>query len=75
VIAGESEAGNAPSANVTKPNRAASGYDASQRGTAGIRRAKNAAHTGASDIRNWYVMLFEDLQNAQVGESSRKPAA
>ena len=75
MIAGESEAGNAPSANVAKPNRAASGYNSSQRRTAGIRRAKNAAYTGASDIRNWYVILFEDLQNAQVGESSRKPAA
>jgi hypothetical protein len=64
VIAGEAQTGNAPSADVAKANLTANSNDARQRRTAGIRRAKNATDARAGDIRNWYVILFEDLQNA-----------
>jgi hypothetical protein len=75
VIAGEAQAGNAPAPDVAKTNLAASANDASQRRTAGIRRPKNAAHAGPCDVRNWYVIFFKDLQNAEMGESARKPTA
>ena len=75
VIARRAQARNSPAADVAKTNFAASGDDSRQRRTACISSAKNAANAGASDIRNWYVILFEDLQDAQVGESARKPTA
>jgi hypothetical protein len=75
VIAGETQTGNAPAADVAKTNLAARGNDASQRRTAGIRCAKNAAHAGPSDVRNWYVIFFKDLQDAEMGETTRKPTA
>ena len=74
VIAGEAQAGNAPAADVAKTNLAASSNDARQWRAAGIRRAKNAADACACDIRDWYVILFENLQDAQMRESARKPA-
>ena len=74
MIAGKAQAGNAPSADVAKANLAASSNDPRQRRAAGIRRAKNASDACACDIRNWYVILFENLQNAQMRESARKPA-
>ena len=75
VIAGETQARNAPAADVSKTNFAASSDDPRERRTACVSRAKNAAHAGASDIRNWYVILFENLQNAEMSESTRKATA
>ena len=75
MVAGETEARNAPAADVAKFEHAACGDDASQRSTAGIRRAENAADAGAGDARNRNAMLLENLQHAEMCEAARKSTA
>jgi hypothetical protein len=75
VIAGKTQPGDSPSCDVTETQRTASSNDASEGRATGIGRAKDAANAGAGDIRNWNVILLEDLQNAEMGESTRESAA
>jgi hypothetical protein len=75
VIAGEPQPGNAPPGDVPETERAASSNDARERRAAGIGRPENAAHARASDIRNWNVILLENLQDAEMGESPGESAA
>ena len=75
VIAGKPQTGNAPPGDVTKTDRTAGGDDARERRAAGISRAENAAHACARDIRDRDVILFEDLQDAEMGKAARKSAA
>jgi hypothetical protein len=74
VVAGQAQAGDVPAADVAKLQGPAGRHDASQWGAAGIGRAENAAHAGARDAGYRNVMLFEDLQNAEVREAARKTA-
>ena len=75
VIAGEPQPGNAPPGDVAETERAASSNDARERRPAGVGRAENAAHARASDIRNWNAILLENLQDAEMGESTGESAA
>jgi hypothetical protein len=61
MIAGESETGNAPPGNIAKTDGAAGGEDASERCAAGVGSSKDAANAGTSDVRDWDVILLEDL--------------
>jgi hypothetical protein len=69
VIAGETQAGNSPSGDIAEAKRAARCNDTCERSSAGIGRAKNAAHAGAGDGRNRNVILLQDLQDAKMGET------
>jgi hypothetical protein len=75
VIAGEPQSGDAPPGDVAETERAASRNDARERRPAGVGRAENAAHARASDVRNWNVILLENLQDAEMRESTRESAA
>jgi hypothetical protein len=75
VIAGEPQPRNAPPGDVAETKRAASSNDAREGRAAGIGRAENAAHARAGDIRNWNAILLENLQDAEVGESTSESAA
>ena len=75
MIAGETEARNAPAADVAKFESAAGGDDASQRSAAGVGCAENAADARARDARNRYAILLENLKNAEMREPARKAAA
>ena len=75
VIAGEPQPGNAPPGDVAETERAANSYDARERRSAGVGRAENAADARASDIRNWNAILLENLQDAEMGESTGESAA
>jgi hypothetical protein len=75
VIAGEPQPGNAPPGDVAETERATSSNDARERRPAGVGRSENAAHARASDIRNWNAILLENLQNAEMGESTGESAA
>jgi hypothetical protein len=75
VIAGEPQPGNSPAGDVPKTKSTAGGNDARQRGSACIRRTENAAHAGPSDMRDGNVILFENLQNAEMREATREAAA
>jgi hypothetical protein len=73
MIAGEAEARNAPAADVAKLESAASSDDARQRGTAGISRPENAADARSGNARNRNTVLLENLENAEVRKTTRKP--
>jgi hypothetical protein len=75
VIAGEPQPGNAPPGDVAETERAASSNDARERRPAGVGCAENAAHARASDMRNWNAILLENLQDAEMGESTGESAA
>jgi len=75
VIAGQSQPGNSPSGDVAETKRAASGNDARKRRAAGIGRAENAAHARTCDARNWDAILLENLQDAEMGESTSESPA
>jgi hypothetical protein len=75
MVAGESEARNAPAADVAELKGAASGDDARQRSTAGIGCTENAANTCACDARNRDSVLLEHLKNAEVREAACKASA
>jgi hypothetical protein len=75
VIAGEPQPGNAPPGDVAETERAASSNDARERRPAGVGRAEDAAHARASDMRNWNAILLENLQDAEMGESTGESAA
>jgi len=75
VIAGEPQPGNAPPGDVAETERAASSNDACERRPAGIGRPENAAHARAGDARNWNAILLENLQDAEMGESTSESAA
>jgi hypothetical protein len=75
VIAGEPQPGNAPPGDVAETKSAAGSNDARERRPAGIGRAENAAHARASDIRNWNAILLENLQDAEMGESTSESPA
>jgi hypothetical protein len=75
VIAGEPQPGNAPPGDVAETERAASSNDACERRPAGIGRPENAAHARAGDTRNWNAILLENLQDAEMGESTSESAA
>ena len=75
VIAGEPQPGNAPPGDVAETERAASSNDARERRPTGVGRAENAAHAGASDMRNWNAILLENLQDAEMGESTGESGA
>ena len=75
MIAGEAEARNPPARDVAKFDVAASRQDFSERSAARVRRAQNAAHACARNMRNRNVILFEYLQDAKVRETARKTTA
>jgi len=75
VIAGEPQPGDAPPGDVAETERAASSNDARERRPAGVGRAENAAHARASDTRNRNAILLENLQDAEMGESTGESAA
>ncbi len=75
MIAGEPQTGYAPPGNITEANCAAGGNDTRERCTAGVGCAENAADASAGNMRDGDVILFEDLQNAQMSESAREAAA
>jgi hypothetical protein len=74
MVTGETQSRNTPPRDVAKTQRAASGYDASQRRPAGVCGAQNAPDTCPRNARNRDVVLLEDLQNTQMRETPRKPA-
>lgn len=75
VIAGEAEAGDSPPGDVSETQRAACGDDSGNWRAAGIGRPEDAADAGARDKGNGYVILFEYLQDADMGEAASETAA
>src|ERR1700733_7425907 len=74
MVAATPEARNAPAADVAEFKGAASSDDACQRGAAGIGRTENAADACSRNAGNWYAVLFEDLQNAEMRKATCKSA-
>ena len=72
MIAGQAEARNVPARDVAKFERAASGHDLRQRSTARVGGTKNAADTGAGNVRNGDVIFFKDLQDAKMRKAAGK---
>jgi hypothetical protein len=75
MIARKTKARNAPSRNVTQAQRPAGSHDAGQRCAARVRRAQDASHAGSSDTRDWYAVLLQHSQHAQMRETAREAAA
>lgn len=75
MIAGEAEAGNAPAGNVAKLQVAANSENFGKRRAACIGCTENAADARAGDVCDGNAILFEDLQDAEVGKPSGKSAA
>ena len=75
LIAGQAEARNAPTGDVPEAELAASLNNVRERCTTGVGSAQDAPHTGSCDVRDGNVVLFEDLQNTQVGEATRETSA
>jgi len=72
LVACQAEPGDAPSSDVPKAERTAGLNDARKRRAAGIGSAENAA-TLVPRCERWDVVLFEDLQNAEMREAGAKP--
>jgi hypothetical protein len=75
LIACQAEPGNAPTGNVPEAKRAARLHDARKRRATGIGGAEDAAHAGSRDVRDGNVVLFENLQNAEMREAARETSA
>jgi hypothetical protein len=75
VVASQAQTGNTPARDIAKTDCAASGNDASERSTAGVSRAENAADARASNVRNRDLILLEDLQHTEMREPARESAA
>src|ERR1700693_3216843 len=72
MIAGQAEARNVPARDIAKFKRAAGGHDLRQRRAARVGGAENAADTRACNVRNGDVILFKNLQNAEMREAASK---
>jgi hypothetical protein len=75
VVAGKAKAGDTPSSDVSEAKCAASGNNPCERRAAGISGAQDAANARASDKGNGYVILFKNLQDAEMSESTSETAA
>ena len=75
LIACQAESRDAPTGDVAEAERAASINDARKWRAAGVGGAQDAAHAGSRDVRDGDVILLEDLQDAQMGESARETSA
>lgn len=76
IVAGQSEAGHPPTAKVAKTNLTTFFNDAREWESAGIGGAEDAPDAASRNASDRNVLLFEDLQNAQMriaaGETSAK---
>src|SRR6266436_197155 len=75
LIAGQAEARNAPTGDVPEAELAAGLNNMRERCTTGVGSTQDAPHTRSCNMRDGNVVLFEDLQNAQVCEAARETAA
>ena len=74
-IACQPEPGDAPTSDIPETERPAGLNNARQRSTTGVCGPQDAAHAGSRDMRDRYLILFEDLQNAEMREAPREPSA
>jgi hypothetical protein len=74
LVAGQSQAGNTPAGDVAKAQRPARLHNARERRAAGVSSAQDAAHAGPGNVRDGDLILFKDLEDAEVcktaGETS-----
>jgi hypothetical protein len=75
VIAGEAEPGDAPAGDISKFQVAADGENLGERRAACVGCAEDAADAGARDMSDSNVILFEDLQDAEVRKPTGESAA
>jgi hypothetical protein len=75
VIAGQAQTGNAPTRDIAKTQCAASSNDAREWRAAGVGRAEDAAYARSGNVRDGYLVLLEDLQNAKVREPARESSS
>src|SRR5262245_6461390 len=75
MVAGQAETGDPPARDVAKANRSTGGQNSRQWCSARVRRSKNAANAGSSDVGNTDVMLFENFEHAEMSETTRKSSA
>jgi len=75
LIACQAEPGDAPAGDVTKAERTAGLDDARKRRATGISSAQDAPHARPCDMRDGDVVLFEDLQNAEMREAARETSS
>ena len=74
VIACQPEPGDAPTRDIPETECPAGLNNALQGGAAGVCSAQDAAYARSRDMRNGHVVLFEDLQNAEMREAARETA-
>src|SRR5258707_6752677 len=74
MIACQAEPRYAPASDIAKLQVAAGREDFGERSAASVRRAQNAPYAGAGDVRDRDVILLEDLQHAEMRETTRKAA-
>src|SRR5437867_999335 len=65
---------NTPAGDIPQAERAAGLNYARKRGPTGVRSSKDAAHARPRDVRDGDMVLFENLQNAEMRETSCKPS-
>lgn len=75
LVAGEAETREAPTGKIAKAHVAAGRDEPGERCAARIGRAQDAADAGAHNPGDGDVVLFENLEHAQMGESAGKAAA
>ena len=74
MIAGETKARNAPASDVAKLEVAAGRENPGERCTTSIGRTEDGAYAGARDVGDCDVILFKDLEHAEMGESAGESA-
>jgi|SRR6266852_2002873 len=75
MIARQAEPGDSPTGNVPETERTAGLNDARKRCATGVGSSQDAANAGSRDVRDGNVILFEDLQNAEMREAAREASA
>jgi hypothetical protein len=75
LIACQAEPGDAPTGDIPEAQGTAGLNDARKRRATGVGSAQDAAHAGSRDVRDGDVVLFEDLQNAEMREAARETSA
>ena len=76
VIAGQAQPGNAPSGDVAKTKRSASGYDARERRAAGVGRAEECCQRWCLRCKKWGCDSARGLagrRDARIHERTRRP--
>jgi len=74
LIACQAKPRDTPAGDIPQAERAARLNYARKRGPTGVRSSKDAAHARPRDVRDGDMVLFENLQNAEMRETSCKPS-